>query len=128
MTTYPLPVALRLAAHLLPRAHRDRYRCELAAELHDVPQGERAAYTRRALVRVGALRAALRDQSVSTIGEAVMSKPLRCRLGLHRWYAEYNDDDEPYKACARCNAAEEHFGLGDANSGAAFGGPSGTGW
>jgi hypothetical protein len=120
-----VPVAtatLALALRLLPRDHRDRYRRELAAELYDVAPADRLRYSQHVLSRSWALRAALRAQPVSTIGDSTMSKPLRCRLGLHDWYVTLNPDGEKYQACARCNAERDAVIVADQSGNAAGGG------
>ncbi|MFC7533724.1 hypothetical protein [Actinoplanes sp. GCM10030250] len=37
-----------------------------------------------------------------------MSKPLRCRLGLHKWTKRFTDDGGRFKECTRCQAVETH--------------------
>jgi hypothetical protein len=46
---------------------------------------------------------------------------------MHAWRAEVNDDGESFKACARCNAAEDLYDLTDGSGSAALG-PSGSGF
>ena len=112
---------LALAVRLLPRDHRCRYRREFAAELYDVAPGVRRRYAQHVLSRSWALRAALRTQP-STIGASTMTKPLRCRLGLHDWYVTLNPDGEKYQACARCNAERDAVIVADQSGNAAGGG------
>jgi hypothetical protein len=38
-----------------------------------------------------------------------MSKPLICLLGWHKWARRTNDDNQPYRACARCGKIEDDY-------------------
>jgi hypothetical protein len=33
-------------------------------------------------------------------------KPLRCRLGMHKWVVRREPDVEPYFECARCSKVQ----------------------
>jgi hypothetical protein len=33
---------------------------------------------------------------------AIMKKPFRCRLGIHKWVVRREPDVAPYHECARC--------------------------
>jgi len=60
-----------------------------------------------------------------TIGAQAMRKSLRCILGIHAWYAATTDGGNQYKACGRCNAAEELISITDASPGNAGTGSTG---
>jgi hypothetical protein len=114
-------VTVALSVRLLPRPHRDRYRRELAAELHDLPAADHLSYAFRVLARTWALRAALNSSPPTPTGEPTMTKPLRCRLARHDWEQMHNDDGEEYLECARCGAQKDPIHLADfGNTGGAW--------
>jgi hypothetical protein len=109
MTRRGLPgLVIWVALATLPGRYRDRYRAEFAAELHFVPRGQRLLYAVRVLVRAWALHAALTAQP-ATIGEIMIpTKPLKCRLHLHKWKVRHNEEDgSPYQECVRCTEQRE---------------------
>jgi hypothetical protein len=101
-------VLVVLATWMLPAGHRDRYRHEFAAELHDLRRRERLPYAVRVLVRAWTLNAALTAQP-ATIGVVTMpAKPWKCRLGRHDWQRKHNEEDRtPYTQCTRCNRIQD---------------------
>jgi hypothetical protein len=90
-----------------------RAKSQLARDLHAAPPHP---------VIAGDVRSMGRDASRADID---MTKPLRCIFGFHAWRAARNDDGEPYKECARCDAAEERFNVADMGSGNGTMGPAG---
>ena len=46
-----------------------------------------------------------------------MRKPLRCRLGIHKWVVRREPDVAPYHECTRCSKVRSNdlpVGIGDA--------------
>jgi hypothetical protein len=91
------------ALRILPSGGaRDRWRDELTAELWYLTRREQLRHTLGVLRRAPALRLAVtaRDR---IIGESVPRRPLRCRLGSHRWVTRYTSDGTSrYLTCSRC--------------------------
>jgi hypothetical protein len=100
----PIRWILEVALIVVPSASRDRDRHEFTAELHFVPRSRRLGYLVRVLISTFPLRAALTSRQHDTIGDlAMITKPLRCRLGRHDWIRMLNDEDRhPYTECRRC--------------------------
>jgi hypothetical protein len=42
-----------------------------------------------------------------------MNKPLRCRLRLHRWKAERNEEGQRYERCLECGTTRDRLTLND---------------
>ena len=109
LRSWTVAVLIALAARMLPRYCRGRYRMEWTAELHSVAPREQVPYALRALVRTGALRMALYSQEEVEGGITMPSKPLKCRLRLHKWVVRRNEEDGTrYDQCTRC--LEEQVG------------------
>jgi hypothetical protein len=103
--TSPLArLLLDLAVRAVPAGHRERYAREFAAELHEVPAGQRFRYTLGLLLAAPALRSALSGATAPAPHEVVRArKPLRCRLGRHRWGMQSAEDGTRFEACLRCD-------------------------
>jgi hypothetical protein len=84
-------LVLAVGLRLLPAAHRDRYRRELAAELYDLPASQRLQHAVRFLTRAPALHAAVSTLVPAPIEGTVMTKPLRCLLRIHTWRTVHNE-------------------------------------
>jgi hypothetical protein len=95
---------LDLAVRAVPAGHRERYAREFTAELHEVPSGDRFRYTLGLLVQAPALRSALSGTTAPATQQVVRArKPLRCRLGRHRWRMLSAEDGTRFEACLRCD-------------------------
>lgn len=42
-----------------------------------------------------------------------MSKPLLCRLFIHRWVTLYNDEGQRYQECSLCHRNRDKMTLSD---------------
>ena len=98
--------AVELAAWVLPAGERQRYALEFIAELYGIPQSQQIHHSAQVLLHAWALRAALVEVGVTHIQEVTMttviSRPLRCRLSLHRWRWATTDDGDRYQCCVLC--------------------------
>lgn len=104
---------IELAVRALPADRRQRYARELVAELYGMSRWRQRRHAAQVLSHVFALRAALRAAGSATAQEERMTRtvrrPLRCRLGLHRWEEQENPETkERYELCTRCDAYREH--------------------
>jgi hypothetical protein len=91
--------ALRL---LPPGGARERWRAELTSELWGLSRREQLRHTAGVLTRAPALRAAILSPD-RVVAEDVVRKPLRCRLGWHKWATRYSSDGTSrYLRCRRC--------------------------
>lgn len=109
--------AVQLAARLLPPAQRQRYALELIAELYDLPRSRQVSHSLQVLASAWQLRVAL-IESRSPIQEVIMattpSRPLLCRVGIHRYFFAHADDGTWYKHCQRCgnDEVDRYTGMG----------------
>lgn len=104
---------VELAVRVVPADQRHRYARELVAELYGMPRLQQLRHSVQVLAHALALRAALRAAGPTINQEELMStvvrRPLRCRLGLHRWDEQENPETkERYELCSRCDAYREH--------------------
>ena len=91
--------ALRL---LPPGGARDRWRAELTSELWGLSRGEQLRHTAGVVARAPALRAAITSPD-RVVAEDVIRKPVRCRLGSHKWVTMSSSDGKSrYLRCRRC--------------------------
>jgi hypothetical protein len=99
-------VLVHLAARVLPfGAVRDRYEREFTAELHDLRPTRQLRYAFGLLRTAGSLRHALRTKVPSPLGIGVLaydSRPLWCRVNLHRWTRCWTEDGGRFQRCDRC--------------------------
>ena len=92
----------RAALRLIPAGGaRDRWQQELVTELYGLSRTEQARHTWGVVTRAPALRAAATTPDRIVL-EAVMRKPLRCRVGWHKWAHRYTDEHLRYLVCTRC--------------------------
>ncbi len=102
---------VELAVRVLPADRRRRYARELVAELYGMSRWRQRRHATQVLTHALALRAALRSTGPSTQEEPMTTtarRPLRCRLGLHRWEEQENPETkERYELCSRCDAYRE---------------------
>jgi hypothetical protein len=92
----------RAALRLIPAGGtRDRWQQELVTELYGLSRSEQARHTWGVVTRAPALRAAASAPD-RTVLEAVMRRPLRCKVGWHRWTHRYTDEHLRYLECTRC--------------------------
>jgi hypothetical protein len=117
---------LHLSVWELPAPHRDRYRRELLAELHELPVGQRLGYSLRVLARAWSLRAALEGSPAAIVEGDTVTKRLRCRLHRHAWRTQHNEQGQAYQICVYCPAERDPFDLNAAGSdyGSSIGGGS----
>lgn len=100
----------RVALRLIPAGGtRDRWQQELVAELYGLSRPEQARHTWGVVVSAPALRAAVATTSASIAPEAVMRKPLRCRVGWHKWAQRYTDQHLQYLECGRCRKQTDSY-------------------
>ncbi|MVA74801.1 hypothetical protein GC722_01945 [Auraticoccus sp. F435] len=45
-----------------------------------------------------------------------MGRPLRCRLGLHRWQDRWNEEHQRYQVCRRCQAERDPVVISDVSN------------
>ena len=91
--------ALRL---LPPGGARDRWRAELTSELWGLSPLEQARHTAGVITRAPALRAAITSPD-RVVAEHIVRRPLRCRLGWHKWVRRSTSDGTSrYLGCRRC--------------------------
>jgi len=91
--------ALRL---LPPGGARDRWRAELTSELWGLSPLEQARHTAGVITRAPALRAAITSPD-RVVAEPIVRRPLRCRLGWHKWVRRSTSDGTSrYLGCRRC--------------------------
>ena len=95
---------VRSAALPLPSEHRSRYRQEFLAEPYGMTPTEQRHHATGVLSRVWTLRVALTEPERLLRKEAIMAKPWRCRLHLHRWRFERDYQGQRYRECVRCGA------------------------
>jgi hypothetical protein len=107
-----------LAVRRLPTEHRERYRAEFDAELHDLTGAHRLTYALRVVLCVRALRAAL---GPGRVGEPAGTQPatwvvphwphsrIWCRARLHHRWAVVSVEDSTYRyrQCQACG--QEYF-------------------
>ena len=108
----PARAGVALATRLLPRGiARARYRDEFLAELHDLPPTAQLRHVAVLLLRGPALRAALEEDVMDTMGAGV---PFwRCRvLRWHDFVRRSNPDGGLYQACRRCGRDRGPVGYG----------------
>ena len=127
-TTTPRPGrwparAVQWAAAILPADQRQRYAVEFIAELYGLPARQQLRHTLGVLSTAVALRAALAHTSpASTQGNIMVitsTRPLRCRVGLHRWHPANTTDGQRYDACLLCgkDRGERYSGFVSGGSG-----------
>jgi hypothetical protein len=97
-------LAVRSASLPLPSEHRYRYRQEFLAELYGMTPSEQRHHASGVLSRVVALRVALNEPERLISKEATMAKPLRCRIGMHRWRIQTDYQGKRYRECRHCGA------------------------
>lgn len=120
--------AVQLAAAILPAAERQRYALEFIAELYGMPPRQQLRHTLGVLASAVALRAALADiHPASTQGNIMVTtptRPVRCRVGLHRWHTASTADGQRYDACLLCgkDRGERFSGFVSGGSGLPGGG------
>lgn len=92
---------VRTATVMLPAGPvRERYRRELLAELSTLAGRARPGFAIGALTSAMALRAAISAPGADLVFPT--RKPLRCKLGMHRYRWECNPDGDSYLRCTRC--------------------------
>lgn len=97
-----------LAVAVLPAPQRGRYARELYAELYGMTPLAQLRHAGGLLLHSWALRSALVDTHQEETVMTTTAKPLRCRLGLHRWDERENPEThERYQICERCDAYHE---------------------
>lgn len=96
--------AVRSASLPLPSEQRWRYRQEFLAELYGMTPTEQLHHATGVLSRIWTLRLALTEPERLIRKEATMAKPWRCRLRLHRWRIQNDDQGQRYRECRRCGA------------------------
>jgi hypothetical protein len=98
--------AVQLAASMLPAAQRQRYALEFIAELYGMPRSLQVRHSLQVLASAWRLRTALVESGQPHVEEdPIMTKPkrpLRCRMGRHRWHSASAEDGERYECCLRC--------------------------
>ena len=120
---------VELAARVLPAEQRQRYALEFIAELYGMPRSQQFQHSAQVLAHAWALRSALYAAgSTITQEETTMitstRRPLKCRLGLHRWDERENPETkERYEICQRCDSYRDRPG---AAPGAGFAGSMGS--
>ncbi|MGY1619240.1 hypothetical protein ACI797_21075 [Geodermatophilus sp. SYSU D00691] len=91
---------------MLPtRADRDRYYCELVAELYGTTPRDQLRFAVGVLSQAFALRAALGDprQLLEEVPMPSFGRRFRCRvLRLHDWRLHSTEDGSRYRSCAVC--------------------------
>ena len=120
---------VELAAQVLPAEQRQRYALEFIAELYGMPRSQQYRHSAQVLAHAWALRTALSAANSTTTQKetsmiTVNRRPLKCRLGLHRWDERQNPETrERYEICLRCDSYRDRPG---AAPGAGFGGSMGS--
>jgi hypothetical protein len=102
-------LGVSLAVSALPtRAERERYYCELVAELYGLPPSTQLRHAAGFVSQTLALRAALGASPAHLEELGMTSTPsswrsFRCHvLRMHYWTSLSNPDGERYRACAVC--------------------------
>lgn len=120
---------VELAARMLPAEQRQRYALEFIAELYGMPRAQQLRHSAQVLAHAWALRTALAAASSTITKEettmiTTTRRPLKCRLGLHRWDERENPETkELYEICLQCDAYRDRPG---AAPGAGFAGSMGS--
>ena len=97
-----------LAVAMLPAGQRNRYGHELYAELFGMSRAQQLRHSVQVLTHAWALRSALLASTQEDHTMITTSKPLRCRLRLHRWDERENPEThERYQICTLCDAYHE---------------------
>jgi hypothetical protein len=112
--------AVRSASVPLPSDHRFRYRQEFLAELYGMTPSEQLHHAGGVLSCVWTLRVALNEPERLMPKEAVMAKPWRCRLRIHRWQRLRNPQGGWYRECRECGKQDDTSSRGGPNT---FGSP-----
>jgi hypothetical protein len=112
--------AVRSASVPLPSDYRYRYRQEFLAELYGMTPSEQLHHATGVLSRVWTLRVALNEPARLMSKEAVMAKPWRCRLRIHRWQRLRNPQGGWYRECRDCGKQDDFMSRGGPNT---FGSP-----
>lgn len=109
--------SVAVATSLLPVGEvRMRYRQELLAELHALDRGRRAAFALGVLSQTLSLRAAVTGTQNPGKEGIMRRKSLRCLVGVHQWRYVRNEDNQPFRRCARCS--KDHDGTWNDSSNA----------
>ena len=100
---------VELAARILPPGQRQRYAREFIAELYGMSRSQQFRHSVQVLAHAWALRTVLTAANPSTHQEEIMTtttrRPLKCRVGLHRWDQRENPETrELFEVCLRCDA------------------------
>jgi hypothetical protein len=94
--------ATRAVLHTIPSGPaRDRWQHELVSELYGLSARQQARHTLGVISRATALRAAVTDRD-RIIEEDVMTKPIWCRLHLHKFRVASTEDGARFLRCRRC--------------------------
>ena len=117
-----------LAVALLPAGQRDRYGRELYAELFGMTRPEQLRHAVQVLLHAPALRTALLATTSEGPLVTTTTKPLRCRLRLHRWDQRENPETHDlYEVCLLCDAYRDHPGAAPGAVSAGLAGGMSTG-
>ncbi len=102
-------LGVSLAVSALPtRAERERYYCQLVAELYGLPPSTQLRHAAGFVSQTFALRAALGSSPAHLEELGMRSTPsswrsFRCQvMRMHYWRTFSNPDGERYRACAVC--------------------------
>jgi hypothetical protein len=116
---------VRLATTLLPPGDlRQRYRCELVADLQYLDRPRQLSYATGVLSIAWALREELTKESAMDDTTSTPTIPLLCRLNLrHRWHLEFTEDNTRYSRCLRCGKDNPRLGGYGLGGGGGFAAP-----
>lgn len=110
----PAATLVRLATRMLPAGDvRQRYRCELVADLSYLNRSHQLSYATGVWTTAWALRRELSQELTVDDTLSIPTRPIGCGLNLrHRWRWESTEDGSRYRRCQRCGKDDNHLGNG----------------
>jgi hypothetical protein len=105
-------LAVRVSTSVLPAGRvRDRYRQELAAELHELDHSQQLSFAAGVVSRAWSLRRAVTKENAMESEHAPIKKPpLHCRLHLYHHYRKASTEDgQVYMKCADCSHIKDNY-------------------
>ena len=110
----PAASLVRTAARILPAGEvRQRYRCELIADLAFLNRSRQLRYAAGVCSTAWSLRRELSEESAMNDTLSTPLRPLVCRLNLrHEWHWESTEDGLRFRRCRHCGKDDNHLGNG----------------
>ena len=105
-------VAVFVSTSVLPAGRiRDRYRQELAAELHELDRATQLRFAAGVVSRAWSLRRAVtKEDAVHSEHAHIKKPPLHCRLHLYHHHRKASTEDgRVYVQCADCGHIKDNY-------------------